>query len=59
VTHVCRIVRLFPLQGCELTQVSVKPSNMGDTCLLLSFRRSAFHLCSYEIYDYVDNVTTW
>jgi hypothetical protein len=41
VVHVCRVVRLFPLQGCELTRVSAKPSDMGYTFLLLSFRRSA------------------
>jgi hypothetical protein len=39
--HVCHVVRLFPLQGCELTRVFAKPSDMGDTFLLLSFRRSA------------------
>jgi hypothetical protein len=37
--HVCRVVRLFSL-GCELTRVSAKPSDMGDTCLFLSFRKS-------------------
>jgi hypothetical protein len=39
VAHVCHVARLFPLQGCELTRVSAKPSDMGDTCLLFSFRR--------------------
>jgi hypothetical protein len=32
----------------------MKPSDMGDTCLLLSVRRSAISLCSYEIYDYIN-----
>jgi hypothetical protein len=32
----------------------VKPSDMGDTCSLLSVRRSAIALCSYEIYDYIN-----
>jgi hypothetical protein len=27
---------------------------MGDTCSLLSVRRSAISLCSYEIYDYIN-----
>jgi hypothetical protein len=41
VAHVSHVVMLFSLQGCELTQVSMKPSDMSDTCLLQSFRRCA------------------
>jgi hypothetical protein len=32
----------------------VKPSDMGDTCSVLSVRRSAISLSSYEIYDYIN-----
>jgi hypothetical protein len=28
---------------------------MGDACSLLSLRRSAISLCSYEIYGYVND----
>jgi hypothetical protein len=37
----------------------MKPSDMGDTCSLLSFCRSANSLFSHEIYDYANDVTTW
>jgi hypothetical protein len=36
--------RGFSLARCKLIQISTKPSNMGDTCLLQSFRRSALSL---------------
>jgi hypothetical protein len=32
----------------------MKPLDMGNTCSLLSVRRSAISLCSYEIYDYIN-----
>jgi hypothetical protein len=28
--HVCRVVRLFPLQGWLLIRISMTPSDMGD-----------------------------
>jgi hypothetical protein len=37
--HVCCVIRLFPLQGFKLAQVTTKPLNMGDTCPLQSFCR--------------------
>jgi hypothetical protein len=46
--HVCRVVRLLPYK-IILFQISVTPSNMGDACSLLSFRRSVISLRSYEI----------
>jgi hypothetical protein len=30
--HVCCVVRLFPLQGRLLIQISVTPLEMGDAC---------------------------
>jgi hypothetical protein len=36
VTHVRRVVRLFPLQGCILIRISVTPLDMGDACSLCS-----------------------
>jgi hypothetical protein len=32
---------------------------MGEGCSLLSFHRSVNSLYSYEIYDYVNDMTTW
>jgi hypothetical protein len=52
VTHVCRVVRLLPCK-IILIQISVTPSDIDGTCSLLSFRRSAISLCSYEIFGYV------
>jgi hypothetical protein len=49
----------YSLARCKLIRVSAKPLDTGDTCSLLSFCRSANSLFSHEIYDYVDNVTTW
>jgi hypothetical protein len=34
VDHVCRVVRLFPLQGYILIRISVTPSDMGEACSL-------------------------
>jgi hypothetical protein len=31
-SYVCRVIRLFPLQGWLLIQKSVTPSEMGDAC---------------------------
>jgi hypothetical protein len=36
-----------------LIQISVAPSDMGDACSLLSFRRSDVSPCSHETYGYV------
>jgi hypothetical protein len=36
-----------------LIRISATPSNMGEVCSLLSFRRSDISLCSYDIYGYV------
>jgi hypothetical protein len=58
VAHVCHVVRLLPCKVISI-QISVTPSDMGDACSLLSFCRSVISLCSYEIYVYVDNMTTW
>jgi hypothetical protein len=38
--YVCRVVR-FSIARCILIQITVTPSDMGDTCSLESFRRSA------------------
>jgi hypothetical protein len=51
VAHVCHVARLLPCKVI-LIQISATPSDMGDACSLLSFRRSAISLCLYEIYDY-------
>jgi hypothetical protein len=37
--HVCRVVRLFLLQGCILIRISMTPSEMGDD-LIVEFERS-------------------
>jgi hypothetical protein len=37
-----------------LIQISVTPSDMGEACSLLSFRRSAILLCSYVVNGYVN-----
>jgi hypothetical protein len=50
---------VIPLQGCISIRISVTPSVMGEGSSLLSFHRSVNSLCSYEIYDYVNDMTTW
>jgi hypothetical protein len=52
VAYMCHVVKLLPC-NVVLIRISVTPSNMGDAYSLLSFRRSAISLCSYEIYGYV------
>jgi hypothetical protein len=37
-----------------LIQISATPSDMGEACSLLSFRRSDIHLCSHESFGYVN-----
>jgi hypothetical protein len=54
VVHVCHVVRLFSLARCLLIQISATPSDMGEACSLLSFRRSAIPLCSHESFGYVN-----
>jgi hypothetical protein len=49
VVHVCHGIRLFSLARWLLIRISVTPSNMGEACSLLSFRRSAILWGSYEI----------
>jgi hypothetical protein len=36
-----------------LIRISATPSDMGEACSLLSFRRSAILPCSHETIDYV------
>jgi hypothetical protein len=36
-----------------LIRISATPSDMGEACSLLSFRRSAISPCSHETYGYV------
>jgi hypothetical protein len=47
--------RVIKLLSCKviLIRISATPLDMDDACLLLSFRRSAISLCSYENYGYV------
>jgi hypothetical protein len=46
--------RIDTLQGYFiLIQISTTPSDMGEACSLLSFRRSAISPCSQETYGYV------
>jgi hypothetical protein len=52
----CQVIYL---ERCISIRVSVTPSVMDDSCSLLSFCRSANSLCSYEIYGYVNDMTTW
>jgi hypothetical protein len=51
VTHVCRVVRLFPLQGCILIQISVTPTDMGEVCLLCLNIVMELHCGCSEIYE--------
>jgi hypothetical protein len=43
----CQVVTL---QGFILIRISATPSDLGDACSLLSFRRSAISPCSHETY---------
>jgi hypothetical protein len=42
VAHVCRVVRLFPLQGCISIRISMTTSEMGDG-LIAESKRSNFN----------------
>jgi hypothetical protein len=59
VTHVCRALKVLSLARCILIQISMTLLNMGDAYSLLSFRRSVNSIYLYEIYDYVNDMTTW
>jgi hypothetical protein len=51
VAHVCRVIRSFPLQGLKLSRVTVKPSNMGATCLLQSFNSNSTRIMLYLYHE--------
>jgi hypothetical protein len=59
--HSCRLsgsrvscYRINTLQGYFiLIRISATPSNMGEICSLLAFRRSVVSLCSHKTYGYV------
>jgi hypothetical protein len=50
VNYVCHVVK-FHLARFKLIQISVKLSDMSNTCLLLSFHSNATSLCCYENYE--------
>jgi hypothetical protein len=53
VTHVCHVVRFFPLQGCKLVRIFVTPMEMRDG-LITVFKQS--NLTSYCYVNYEDDV---
>jgi hypothetical protein len=57
VTHVCHVVRFYPLQGVLLIQISVTPSKMGDGLLVASKRSNStfiiLYLCHEMDVDYL------
>jgi hypothetical protein len=48
--HVCRVVRLFPLQGLNWFESPRLPSDMGNTCLLLSFSSNSTFIMLYLLH---------
>jgi hypothetical protein len=44
----------FSLQGCILIQITVIPSDMGNTCSLQSFHSNSTSLCCYDNFMNVD-----
>jgi hypothetical protein len=48
--HVCRVVRLFPLQGLNWLESPLLPSDMGNTCLLQSFSSNSTFIMLYLIH---------
>jgi hypothetical protein len=56
-THVCHVVRLFPLHGVyRFNSLRYPRSWLVRCCHSVEVPIS---LCSYEIYDSVDNMTNW
>jgi hypothetical protein len=56
-THEYRAVKLFPLHGLKLARVTMKPLDMGATCLLQSFSSNStfimLYLCHEMDVDYL------
>jgi hypothetical protein len=53
VVHVCRVFSLFPLHYLKLTRVTVKTSDMGDTCPLQSFNSNSTFIMLYLVHEMV------
>jgi hypothetical protein len=51
VTRECYVVRWFTLQGLKLARVTVKPSDMGATCLLQSFNSNSIFIILYLYHE--------
>jgi hypothetical protein len=45
------VVMWFTWQGLKLAQVTAKPSDMGDTCLLQSFNSNSTFIMLYMILE--------
>jgi hypothetical protein len=45
------VVMWFTWQGLKLARVTVKPSDMGDTCLLQSFNSNSTFIMLYMILE--------
>jgi hypothetical protein len=45
--HMCRVVRLFSLQGLNWLESPRLPSKMGNTCLLWSFSSNSIFIMLY------------
>jgi hypothetical protein len=50
-THVCRVVRLFPLQGVLLIQISASPLEMGDGLLATSKHSNSTFIMLYLYHE--------
>jgi hypothetical protein len=49
--HVCRVVRLFPLQGLNWLESPRLPSDMGNTCPLQPFISNSTFIMIYLVHE--------
>jgi hypothetical protein len=49
--HVCRVVRLFPLQGLNWLESLRLPSDMGNTFMLQSFNSNSTFIMLYLVHE--------
>jgi hypothetical protein len=49
--HVCQVVRLLPLHGLNWLESPRLPSDMGNTCPLLSFNSNYTFIMIYLVHE--------